>query len=75
MPLSSNADQVRPKAKQPRGPDPVRGVAVLVGMDEPVPPTLNGPTAVPEVVYTEAATVEWHFPQENATFRRIDEGT
>jgi len=44
-------------------------------MDEPVPPTLNVPTAVPEVVYTEAATVEWHFPQENATFRRIDEGT
>jgi hypothetical protein len=27
------------------------------------------PTAVPELVYAEAETVEWHFPQENATFR------
>jgi hypothetical protein len=31
-------------------------------------------TAVPELLYPGAAAFEWHFPQENATFYRAQEG-
>jgi hypothetical protein len=32
-------------------------------------------TAVPELLYPEATSAEWHFPQENATFCDSPKGT
>jgi hypothetical protein len=31
-------------------------------------------TAVSQSIYSEAAVAQWHFPQENATFRKPGNG-
>jgi hypothetical protein len=37
--------------------------------------TIFGATAVPELLYPGTMYIEWHFPQENATFHDSNKAT